>query len=151
MLIHAIKMIVTVTISMQHHCHFERNMNFWHILLTWTGKRSSWWCYSGAFWQRCFRRGQKRCPAYIFSPTVHCLWKSAKDFTSNNLGVDSTLSYRKTQNFDKIFISEWRWLMLAMDWQGLRPVERCAYIFSLLLLLLTAHNNMQTFIIVTTV
>ena len=67
------------------------------------------------------------------------------------MNVDSTLSYRKTQNFDKIFISEWRWLMLAMDWQGLRPVEKMRIHFLTAAAVADFHNNMQTFVIVTIV
>ena len=53
---------------------YVKNMNF-GIFTRRGWRRSSWWCYSGAFWQRHIRPGQRKRAAYIFSPAVHCLWK----------------------------------------------------------------------------
>ena len=110
-------------------------------------KRPSWWCYSGAFWLQMLQTRPKKMPCIHFLTNSAMLVKMLvrkKYFTPNDwtavMNVDSTflcisVLSKDSKLWQNYLTWEWRWLVLAMDWQGLRPVRKMRIHFLAMLLL----------------
>ena len=91
-------MIIMTTMIINIIVIYVKNMNF-GIFTRRGWRRSSRWCYSGAFWQRHIRPGQRKRAAYIFSPTMHCLWKWSDVRDEKMLKCNFNIEHRNPSNF----------------------------------------------------